>query len=299
MSGNFIVKQDLLKKASDELTCSMDLISILKKNIEDVKKFPLEYEYKLDVNEIISELTKLFKNINETYVKLSNFMPINIKKFDFFLKNNYLGIVMDIKSALPILTDYFNYLEQKSDLTSEEKKTYSSLYDYLKYKDINKFLSSADNVNQNLRNRGVTYSTETGIYNDADKSFNSDKTCCATYVTNVLYDYDSNTYSKERLSKFNYNYCQTLYNELKKDMKEINSIEDIKAGDIVFMSSVSGSKNDIQHVQIYAGDNCWYNAGSTDAIYRGRYEDTSQNYRFITALRPYYKNNDEFEDNYE
>ena len=70
------------------------------------------------------------------------------------------------------------------------------------------------------------------------------------------------------------------------DCTEITSYNDLQAGDIVFMTTNS-SGSAIGHVQICAGDNQWYNAGSTDAIRRSSpYNDSSYaRSHFVTAMR--------------
>ena len=69
---------------------------------------------------------------------------------------------------------------------------------------------------------------------------------------------------------------------------EIESFEDLEPGDIVFMTS-EDVPDGIGHTQIYAGNNTWYNAGSTTAIQRASPYTSGANYtmpRFVTAMRP-------------
>ena len=90
---------------------------------------------------------------------------------------------------------------------------------------------------------------------------NSDKaTCCASYVGCVLYA--SGYFSSEEIGN---NFHQPhILNELLSNYgwQKITDKSEFQAGDIVFCDK-DNDLSGIDHVQIYAGDNKWYNAGNT------------------------------------
>ena len=89
-------------------------------------------------------------------------------------------------------------------------------------------------------------------------------TCCATYVSSALYV--AGYFTESEMNSFNYNSSNSLYNYLiRNGWETIKNYSDMQPGDIVFMDN-TGNKSEINHVQIYAGNDLWYNAGSNDAI---------------------------------
>lgn len=331
---NFTIDNNLLSVASSEIVEANTLIFNLNSQMSSLKSFPPDYEYIGQVNDAISNIEGIFNEITSISKKFSTFLysigmikefsliknvtkefPLikgrgmvndfssaNSSIFPFDIVNDKLNLKMnntDTKKTMSTLINYYNYLDSKNDLTEYEKKTYDVLYPYVKSDDVTKFLNVADTINQHYRKSGVTYSTSDGIYSYMNDSKKSNKTCCATYVAQTLYDYNQEKYSRYNTGKINYNYCQTLYEDLKQDgsFKEVKNINDLQAGDVVFMRNKNNDKSQgIQHVQIYAGDNSWYNAGSNASIQRGKYQATDQNFRFVVAMRPDFKNNDVFEE---
>lgn len=103
-------------------------------------------------------------------------------------------------------------------------------------------------------------------------------TCCATYVSWVLQELGyieghwDNTGIKDALSE--------------PDWTRIDNYDDLEAGDIVFMDTEEPySDKSLDHVQIYVGDGCWYNAGGNTSIHRVEpYSDDVRN-QFIYAYR--------------
>ena len=65
---------------------------------------------------------------------------------------------------------------------------------------------------------------------------------------------------------------------------EIFSYSELEPGDVVFMTSNS-TPNGIGHVQLYAGDGTWYNAGNTNSIQRESPYVSDASGRFISAMR--------------
>lgn len=149
---------------------------------------------------------------------------------------------------------------------------------YMKGGDI---LSVADRIHR--AEQSWTYSAEEGLYwYNIELSLNNDNkvTCCTTYVSCVIYAAGYAT--EEQMNSFNYNYVHSFYTYFKeKGWEEITSYDQLEPGDIVFTGN-------IDHVQIYAGNKTWYNAGSTKYIQSDAphdIEDWTRN-NFTTALRP-------------
>lgn len=129
-------------------------------------------------------------------------------------------------------------------------------------------ISIADEIHQDEIEWSYYVNTNDLYWNNIEMSINNPNkvTCCATYVSCVLYK--AGLFSEEEMNSFNYNECTALYNFLSSnDWSEIVSYDELEAGDIVFMNYNDGGK-DYDHVQIYAGNDTWYNAGDTSAIRR-------------------------------
>lgn len=105
------------------------------------------------------------------------------------------------------------------------------------------------------------------IYWDIESSFNNPKkvTCCSTFVSQVLYK--AGYFSKDIMNDINYNY-QVQLDELldKSGWKKIEQEEELQPGDIVFLDKPNEAGHHPTHVQIYAGNYTWYNAGRTPDI---------------------------------
>lgn len=166
-------------------------------------------------------------------------------------------------------TGYYNILDKWHSSTSD-------------------ILQAADEVHQYQIT--WTYSVGGDLYwNNIEKSLNNPNkvTCCATYVSCVVYK--SGYFTEAQMNQFrNYNYCPELYNDLvNAGWQVISSYNELEPGDIVFMNYNNGGAT-YDHVQIYAGNDTWYNAGSTGAIQRaspysqGNWAKTN----FYVALRP-------------
>ncbi len=84
-------------------------------------------------------------------------------------------------------------------------------------------------------------------------------TCCATYVSWVLQDAGAIDDSEHTNSSAS---LATLLES--KGWTKVENYDELEAGDIVFMTASTVSN--IEHTQIYAGNNEWYNAGSVEAI---------------------------------
>lgn len=150
-------------------------------------------------------------------------------------------------------------------------------------------LEAAEIVHTRYEQERWTYSTS-GLYDrDIKQSLEHPKkiTCCATFVSQALYV--SGLLTEEEINSISYNSSSAIYNyliTLNGRFVEITRYEDLQAGDIVFMENKT--KGVIGHSQICAGDQTWYNAGSTPAIQRNSpYKDeTYAKSKFLKAVRP-------------
>ena len=122
-------------------------------------------------------------------------------------------------------------------------------------------------------------------WNDIKYSTNnpSKATCCATFVGSAFYV--GGVFTEEQLNQYNYN-SQYGISELCEahNWIKINSYSALQAGDVVIMSGPEGGSSP-GHVQIYAGNGTWYNAGSTNAIQRVNPYSSDASARFLWAWR--------------
>ena len=122
-------------------------------------------------------------------------------------------------------------------------------------------------------------------WNDINYSTNnpSKRTCCATFVGSALYV--GGVFSESEINKYNYNDTDGISDLCQNNgWTKITSYSDLAAGDIVIMTSNS-SGGAPGHVQIYAGNGTWYNAGSTEAIQRENPYSSDASGRFLYAWR--------------
>ena len=182
--------------------------------------------------------------------------------------DNLLGLVTRRESEWILFqTGYYNVLDQW-------------------YADAGNIIEIADQLHQ--AQITWTYSDGGTLYwNDIEMSINNPNnvTCCATFVSSVLYL--SGLFTEEQMNSFNYNYCPTLYSFLTNNgWKSITSYDDLEPGDVVFLDYERDGSYD--HVQLYAGNDTWYSDGSTDAIQSAApYSQGSwARENFAIALRP-------------
>lgn len=148
-------------------------------------------------------------------------------------------------------------------------------------------IKAADRVHQDEIN--WTYSVGADLYwGNIEMSMNNPNkvTCCATYVSCAIYK--AGYFDESSMNSFNYNECTALYTFLTSaGWSEVNSYDELEPGDIVFMDYKNGGKQ-YDHVQIYAGNDTWYNAGDTSAIQKASPYNQGEWARnnFSVALRP-------------
>lgn len=134
-----------------------------------------------------------------------------------------------------------------------------------------------------------SYSGGSGLtWGDIEQALNNPAkaTCCATFVSTVLWK--AGYFTTEEMNTFNYNYCPTLYDFLvSHGWQTIHSYDALEPGDVVF----SGGDSGFGHVNIFAeAPDGFYDAGSDYSIhmsgifYQGDYIRNS----FTLAMRPPY-----------
>ena len=183
----------------------------------------------------------------------------------------------DYAPDLPITRNEGN----EKELFTYVKNTYSAVT-------AGNLLDAAEAVHTKYEKELWSYSTSGLYYGDIRKSMEHPKkiTCCATFVSEALYL--SGLVTEEEINGMPYNGTgiHSSLLALEGRFMKITRYEDLEAGDIVFMEYKTKGK--IGHVQIYAGNQTWYNAGSTSAIRKDSpYADSSYaKSKFIDAVRP-------------
>ena len=186
---------------------------------------------------------------------------------------NYTSTVGDRKYANWLLFTEGTYIDRSGnvmsfgDIVSKAKEIhdYMSDPDHLYYYCLfgpEKSRSEHENAGLSC---GLTHSWEDS--KDPSKS-GYRLTCCATYVSWVLVELGE--------VDTHYHYVSGVESELiEHGWTPILNYDELEAGDIVIMDTDGGNNGERAHVQIYAGDGCWYNAGGNTSIH---------------AVEPYYSN---------
>lgn len=146
-------------------------------------------------------------------------------------------------------------------------------------------LEGAKKVHDNYEKNHWAYYSSLGElkWNDIKYSTNnpSRRTCCATLVGSAFYV--GGVFSEQEINKYNYNSVSGISQLCEAHhWKKITSYSQLAAGDIVVMTSGGSGPG---HVQIYAGNGTWYNAGSTYAIQRKNPYSDNASGRFLYAYR--------------
>ena len=131
--------------------------------------------------------------------------------------------------------------------------------------------------------------------------YDTGATCCATLIGDVLYL--SNVFSEEEVNSYRYNGATGTYYFLKEHgWQDITEYSQLEAGDVIFFKydgwysgtwtrggalSDGGKHEEWGHVELYAGNNTWFNFGSTKGIRTVSpfYADKSSGYKFDRGLR--------------
>ena len=165
--------------------------------------------------------------------------------------------------------DYSVYTTNKRVSIAEEIFGTSCLIRTAGSGDSSSILNVADSIHSYMEENSYSYCTlgaednshegECGL--DAtfeDSKTNHHLTCCATYVSWVLQDAGAIEDSEHTNSS---SALATLLGS--KGWTKIETYDELEAGDIVFMTC--NTTDTIEHTQIYAGNNDWYNAGTAAA----------------------------------
>lgn len=166
-------------------------------------------------------------------------------------------------------------------------------YDVIKQR----YLGSSENIveianktHKHMESKNYTYSLNFNqLPLNANEAWNKPYTCCATYVDWVL----SEAGYKGKTEKLTHSAPGLFTEYANKGFTLIDSYNKLQPGDIVFMRTngndgtgyYKGISYKIGHVQIYVGDNSWYNAGSTESIQRKSPYVWEASSRFVIALR--------------
>ncbi len=148
-------------------------------------------------------------------------------------------------------------------------------------------LEGAEKVHTMYEQNGWAYYTDLNQLRWGDINYSTNNpskmTCCATFVGSAFFI--GGVFTESEINKFNYNsqygisdLCQAH------GWTKITSYSQLAAGDIVIMSGPNGGTAP-GHVQIYAGNGTWYNAGSTQAIQRENPYTSDASARFLYAWR--------------
>jgi len=144
-------------------------------------------------------------------------------------------------------------------------------------------LKKAYEISDYMRNNKYHYSLNGNLLKSsfaASKKAKQRVVCCATYVSWVLQEAGYNVTC--------HHHSPSLYNYLKTRFTPVTSFSQLQPGDIVFMDTSKGKNKPYSHVQIYAGDETWYNAGGKDSVETLSYPYVDKKIKpiFTIALRP-------------
>ncbi len=148
-------------------------------------------------------------------------------------------------------------------------------------------IEAAHKIHKHMEDYKYTYSLTT-LPGTANIAWNMRTACCATYVDWVLAEAG---YKKADESLI-HGACTLFRVYQEKGFMVIENYSDLQPGDIVFMTVKDNSTTTyngrtllIGHVQIYAGDGMWYNAGSTERIQQKSPYKSNPSSMFEIALR--------------
>lgn len=244
-------------------------------------------------------ISNQFENLSTALTLLTKFKELKKEKEELSLSlstasdDEKAGINANIESKETMKQELANQIESCINNIMEVKLADSSEYNEASLSGIllssngalsDNLMSVAADIKKYYHDNNVSYSLSNLCWGDIDKSMKLKYTCCATYVSEILYK--SGVVSEKEINSINYNLSSDLYNHFKDKWTVISSPNDLQAGDVVFMYNGNVDKSaGIQHVQMYAGNNKWYNAGGDVSIRENQSNGWNAN-RFYVALRP-------------
>lgn len=148
-------------------------------------------------------------------------------------------------------------------------------------------IEAAHKIHKHMEDYKYTYSLTT-LPGTANIAWNMRTSCCATYVDWVL----AEAGYKKADDSLIHGACTLFRTYQEKGFMVIENYSDLQPGDIVFMTvednstiTYNGRTLLVGHVQIYAGDGMWYNAGSTERIQQKSPYKSNPSSMFAIALR--------------
>ena len=148
-------------------------------------------------------------------------------------------------------------------------------------------MEAAHKIHKHMEDYKYTYSLTT-LPGTANIAWNMRTSCCATYVDWVL----AEAGYKKADDSLIHGACTLFRTYLERGFMVIENYSDLQPGDIVFMTvednstiTYNGRTLLVGHVQIYAGDGMWYNAGSTERIQQKSPYKSNPSSMFAIALR--------------
>lgn len=198
---------------------------------------------------------------------------------------DYKPIGGEGKQVVGDVSDYEHGIKDSS--SDEDSDSSDGSYGGLSAGDAKGIIEGAEKVHTMYEQQKWSYYTSTNqlIWRDINKSTNNKtkKTCCATFVGSALLV--GGVLTENQINNYNYNSAYGINSLLSANKWiKINSYGSLKAGDIAIMTA-PGAGSGPGHVQIYAGNGSWYNAGSTDAIQRANPYAFNAQARFLYAWR--------------
>lgn len=149
-------------------------------------------------------------------------------------------------------------------------------------------IEAAHKIHKHMEDNSYIYfKNRNDLPYSANEAWNKKSTCCATYVDWVL----AEAGYKETDAQLIHGACTLFSTYLAQGFSAIESYNDLQPGDIVFMTATdngkityNGKTMPVGHVQIYAEEGYWYNAGGDKSIANPPYKaDLSS--KFVIALR--------------
>lgn len=230
----------------------------------------------------INGFADAFKSsLNDEGVVDAEKLRVNYSRF------NYSGTVNDRKYANWLLFTQEKYIDRAGNeikaLGGDILNIAKIIHDYMSDPEhLYYYCLLGDSKDEYVhRNNGLSCGlAQTFEESQKPGSYGYRLTCCATYVSWVLQEagyieehYDSTNLENAFLDKY------------QNEWIPVDSYDDLEPGDIVFMDTNGVNNRERSHVQIYVGDDCWYNTGSNSSIHAVEPECYNARDKFVSAYR--------------